>query len=347
MPGDFKSWSPDSPFLYGLELSWGEDKVSGYFAMREFGLVRDKDGIARAALNGKPILHNGLLDQGYWSDGMYTPPSDGAMVWELSEIKARGFNMLRKHIKFEPLRWYYHCDRLGILVWQDFVSGGGPYADVVVRVAPCVGRGVSDGAGSYALHGRKSEAGRLNFARDAERTVELLYNCPCVCTWVPFNEGWGQFDALGAEKAVRRLDRTRLIDHASGYFDRGGGDFYSRHVYIKRYRHVRDRRGRIAALTEFGGYSLPVPGHMATDKRFGYKVLNTDSELKAALNRLYEKDIFPALDKGLGVLIYTQVSDVEDEINGLFTYDRRVAKLDTEFMKELNDRVYKAFESNL
>ncbi len=341
---DFKSWSPDDPFLYDLEVTVGDDTVYGYFGMREFGVEKDEDGKPRLMLNGKPILHNGLLDQGYWSDGMYTAPSDEAIKWEISRLKSLGFNMLRKHIKIEPLRWYYHCDRLGMLVWQDFVSGGGPYKKWVVQIAPWLGIRYSDGPENYAMFGRQSKAGREAFLRDAKRTVELLYNAVSLSAWVPFNEGWGQFDAAGMCEAVRKMDPTRQVDHASGYFDQGTGDLQSFHIYYKRFRPKKDKYpGRVLGLTEFGGYSLPAPEHMVSDTLFGYKVFNSKQDLQDALSKLYERDVLPAVGRGLGALVYTQVSDVEDEINGLFTCDRKETKVDIPFMRALNDKVYEAF----
>ena len=226
MPADFKSWSPEHPFLYDVEIRAGEDTLTSYFGMREFGIINGKHGPV-LSLNGTPIFHHGLLDQGYWSDGMYTPPSDEAMIWEIKKLKDMGFNMLRKHIKIEPLRWYYHCDRLGMLVWQDFVSGGGPYKPLVVQYAPWLGFNFNDTKNRYALHGRKSEKGRNIFLRDAERTIDLLYNTVSLSVWVPFNEGWGQFEAASMAEYVHKKDPTRLIDHASGYFDQGAGDFHS------------------------------------------------------------------------------------------------------------------------
>lgn len=340
-----RSWHPDDPFLYDLEICAGEDKVLSYFGMREFGLEKGADGIARPTLNGKPIFYNGLLDQGYWSDGMYTAPSDEAMVWDITQIKNMGFNMLRKHIKIEPLRWYYHCDRLGVLVWQDFVSGGGPYKDFVVRIAPWLGIGFGDGEKRYTLHGRHSENGRKVFKRDAQRTVKLLYNTVALAVWVPFNEGWGQFDAAQMYKTVYKMDNTRLIDHASGYFDQGAGNFHSYHIYYKHFHPNKlTRRGRILALTEFGGYSLPTPKHMASDKLMGYKIFENEQDLTLALQKLYHKDVFSNIKKGLGALVYTQVSDVEDEINGLFTYDRKVIKVNIPQMKALNQKLYEEFE---
>ena len=350
MPDDFKSWSPESPFLYDLEIKAGKDNIRSYFGMREFGILKGKAGPV-LSLNGKPIFHHGLLDQGYWSDGMYTPPSDEAMIWEIKTIKSMGFNMLRKHIKIEPLRWYYHCDKIGMLVWQDFVSGGGPYKDFVVKYAPWLGFNFKDGKSRYALHGRKSKTGRKNFMRDAERTIDLLYGITSLAVWVPFNEGWGQFDAASAASFVRKKDAARLIDHASGYFDQGAGDFHSCHIYYKAFRPKKDKRGRVLALTEFGGFSLPVQEHMSSDILFGYKMFRTKEELNDAVWKLYVKDVFPAIEKGLSASIYTQVSDVEDEINGIFTYDRKEIKFDEslglKITKTLNEIFKEKFNGNL
>lgn len=350
MPDDFKSWSPESPFLYDLEVKAGKDSIRSYFGMREFGIIKGKAGHV-LSLNGKPIFHHGLLDQGYWSDGMYTPPSDEAMIWEIKTLKSMGFNMLRKHIKIEPLRWYYHCDKIGMLVWQDFVSGGGPYKDFVVKYAPWLGFNFKDGKSRYALHGRKSETGRKNFMRDAERTIDLLYGITSLAVWVPFNEGWGQFDAASAAALVRKKDAARLIDHASGYFDQGAGDFHSYHIYYKAFKPKKDKRGRVLALTEFGGFSLPVQKHMSSDILFGYKMFKTKEELNEAVWKLYIKDVFPAIEKGLSASIYTQVSDVEDEINGIFTYDRKEIKFDEalglKITKTLNEIFKEKFNGNL
>jgi hypothetical protein len=343
----FRCWSPDAPFLYTVRIEAGADAVESYFGMRAFGTARGADGHLRLTLNGEPVLHNGLLDQGYWSDGLYTAPSDEAMVWELSRIKKMGFNMLRKHIKIEPMRWYYHCDRLGILVWQDFVSGGGPYKKAVVEYAPWLGLRFGDGEKKYALHGRQSKAGRDIFVRDARRTVDLLYNAVSLAVWVPFNEGWGQFDAGAMCRLVRQLDPTRHVDHASGYHDQGAGDFQSYHIYYKKFRPKRDRRpGRVLALTEFGGFSLPSDGHMATPDLFGYRIYQTQQELEEAVEALFDRDVLPNIPKGLSAIVYTQVSDVEDEINGLFTFDREKVKVNDSRILATNEKLYDAFGKN-
>ena len=338
---DFRAWSPDDPFLYDVEVTAGEDKVSSYFGMRSFGFARGNGGRKVFTLNGKPIFHHGLLDQGYWSDGLYTPPSDEAMVWEITRLKQLGFNMLRKHIKIEPMRWYYHCDRLGMLVWQDFVSGGGPYHPMMIQVLPWLGFHINDRL--YKLFGREDHEGRAAFHRDAERTVRKLYNCVSICCWVPFNEGWGQFDAKVTADFVRTLDRTRYIDHASGWHDQGAGDLQSSHIYYKHYRPRRDRHDRVMALTEYGGYSLATPDHMSSDSLFGYKGFKTQEELNQAVEALYDREVIPAIEKGLSADVYTQVSDVEDEINGLFTYDRHVVKLSDETAQRIAEKIRRAF----
>jgi hypothetical protein len=337
LPG-FHPWNPDDPFLYTLRLSVGNDEVESYFGMRQFGVVHGNDGLPRLALNGKAIFHSGLLDQGYWSDGMYTAPSDEAIVWELSEIKKLGFNMLRKHIKIEPLRWYYHCDRLGLLVWQDFVSGGGPYSKLVSQYLPFAGIHLPDARGIRGF-GRSNPQGRAVFERDMARTIKLLHNIASLSVWVPFNEGWGQFDAKRVTESLRSLDNTRPIDHASGWHDQGGGDFASHHIYYKTFRIKRDKKNRVQALTEFGGYSCPSAGHMATGKLFGYRMYRDTAALTKAFNQLYHREVIPAVSRGLSAAIYTQLSDVEDEINGLFTYDRAECKIEAGTVQAINRKL--------
>ncbi len=339
----FRYWSPDDPFLYTVKIKAGQDTVESYFGMREFSIRRGADGQVRFALNGKPIFQSGLLDQGYWSDGLYTPPSDDAMVFEISQLKQLGFNMLRKHIKIEPLRWYYHCDRLGMLVWQDFVSGGGPYKNFVTQYLPFANIRLKDNR--YSLFGRRSEAGRAVFERDMVRTVKLLQNVVSLAVWVPFNEGWGQFDAIRISEALKNMDNTRLIDHASGWHDQGGGDFSSRHIYYKKYRLRRDKKHRIHILSEFGGYSCPSKGHMSSDVLFGYRMYKNAEDLTAAYEKLYREEVLSAVKKGLPASVYTQVSDVEDEINGIFTYDRAVIKLNEETVRRMNEQLKSALST--
>ncbi|MDR2569772.1 MAG: glycoside hydrolase family 2 [Oscillospiraceae bacterium] len=337
---DFRYWSISDPFLYTVKINAGADEVESYFGMREFSIIKCADGHPRLALNGEVIFHSGLLDQGYWSDGMYTPPADDAMIWEIKKIKELGFNMLRKHIKIEPLRWYYHCDRLGMLVWQDFVSGGGPYDQLTTRYLPFIGMKIKD-ENNYKRFGRVDAKGRVVFERDMKRTVDLLYNTVCLAVWVPFNEGWGQFDSVRIAGEVRALDDTRSIDHASGWHDQHIGDFASHHVYYKPFRMKRDKHKRVQALTEFGGYSCPYPGHMATEKLFGHRMFDDIKTFNTAVEKLYMTELVPKLKHGLSAAVYTQVSDIEEEVNGLFTYDRAKIKIDTEMMKRLNNELIK------
>lgn len=334
---NFRPWTPEDPFLYDVTVTLNSgDRVESYFGMRKFG-VTTVNGRKVLALNDRPIFMSGVLDQGYWSDGLYTAPSDEAMVYDIQKMKECGFNMLRKHIKVEPLRWYYHCDRLGMLVWQDLVSGGSRLDPLVIQVAPFLGIQLNDG--KYSRFGREEEAGREQFVRDLHDTVDLLQNVVSLAVWVPFNEGWGQFDSLLATQLLWEQDPTRLVDHASGWHDQGGGDFKSRHVYFKpvRLKHDKDR---ILALSEFGGYSLPVPGHTAGDKPFGYRMFQSAGEYMDALALLYEKEIIPCLEKqSLSAAVYTQVSDVEDEVNGILTFDRKACKVDVPRMQRINGRL--------
>ena len=333
----FRPWTPEDPFLYDVTVTLkGGDAVQSYFGMRKFGTVT-VDGKKLTALNGRPIFMSGVLDQGYWSDGLYTPASDEAMVYDIQKMKDCGFNMLRKHIKIEPLRWYYHCDRLGMLVWQDMVSGGERLDPLVIQAAPFLGIHLSDR--KYERFGRGGEGGREQYMKDLEDTVALLYNVVSLAAWVPFNEGWGQFDSLLAAQEIWDRDPARLVDHASGWHDQGGGDFKSRHVYFKPVRLKNDKR-RVLALSEFGGYSLPVSGHMASDRLFGYRMYQSGEEYMEALVRLYEAEVIPCMEKqGLSASVYTQVSDVEDEINGILTFDRKVCKVDEIKMKAINQQL--------
>lgn len=330
---DFEPWSPENPKLYDFTVNCGEDSVESYFAMRKFSVEKDRSGKPRLFLNGRPYFHNGLLDQGYWPDGLYTAPTDEAMIFDIETAKAMGFNVLRKHIKVEPLRWYYHCDRLGMLVWQDMPCGGGRYDPVVVSAPLVTDIHLKDSA--YLLFGRESKAGRGEFMTELRAMVQHLYNCPCIAMWVPFNEGWGQFDAARAVGVIHEIDMSRTVDHASGWHDQGIGETKSLHVYFRPYVFKPDRRGRAVILTEFGGYNCLVPGHSFNDRDFGYKRLGDADKLRAALEELYSQQIAPAYEQGLAAAIYTQVSDVEDELNGIITYDRQVVKIPPETVRNI------------
>jgi len=330
-------WSPETPHLYPLAVSLGEDLVESYFAMRKVEMKQDEAGIPRLFLNGKPYFHSGVLDQGYWPDGLLTAPSDEALIRDITVMKELGFNMLRKHIKLEPMRFYYHCDRLGMLVWQDMPSGGGNYRFMTIS-APLV-TGIHRKDTNYKVFAREDEAARAHFRIELQEMVETLYNCPCIVLWVPFNEGWGQFDAAEITELLRRLDPTRLIDHASGWHDQAVSDVKSLHVYFRPYRFRKDKNRRAVVLSEFGGYTLALPDHCWNDAAFGYRNHKSKEHLAAAITKLYEEQIIPAVSKGLCATVYTQVSDVEDECNGFMTYDRRVVKIPAEVMQTLNEKL--------
>ena len=340
----FFPWSPDTPFLYDLTVGTNQgeeaefDTVHSYFALRKWSCAPDAHGVLRFCLNDKPILLNGLLDQGYWPEGLYTPPSDAAVERELSEVKALGFNLLRKHAKIEPQRWYYHCDRLGLIVWQDIVNGGSAYnlwfVTYLTNVLQPLLRRFPDGKAAYSLLSRAKPAGREEYAHELADTVQALRCHPCIACWVPFNEGWGQFDAGKAVQALRMLDGTRLVDEASGWFDQGGGDVHSLHNYFYPLR-IRPQK-RTVALSEYGGIAWPMPGHEPPRKTYGYGTAKDRQELTARYKKLQLKTVLPQLEKGLSALVYTQLTDVEDEVNGLFTYDRAAVKPDANAVRSVN-----------
>ena len=340
----FFPWSPDTPFLYDLTVGTnqgeeaGFDTVHSYFALRKWSCAPDAHGVLRFCLNDKPILLNGLLDQGYWPEGLYTPPSDAAVERELSEVKALGFNLLRKHAKIEPQRWYYHCDRLGLIVWQDIVNGGSAYnlwfVTYLTNVLQPLLRRFPDGKAAYSLLSRAKPAGREEYAHELADTVQALRCHPCIACWVPFNEGWGQFDARKAVQTLRTLDGTRLVDEASGWFDQGGGDVHSLHNYFYPLR-IRPQK-RTVALSEYGGIAWPMPGHEPPHKTYGYGTAKDRQELTARYKKLQLKTVLPQLEKGLSALVYTQLTDVEDEVNGLFTYDRAAVKPDANAVRSVN-----------
>ncbi len=331
-------WSPEDPYLYEFSVTAGEDRVSSYVGLRTFGIGVDGEGVKRLLLNGKPYFHHGLLDQGYYKGGFYTPMSDQDFINDIERMKGMGFNTLRKHIKVEPLRWYYHCDRLGMLVWQDMVSGGGRYNFLVISSPLVRGSFLKDD--NYVKFAREDEHERQVWEDEAYGTVRNLFNCTSIAMWVPFNEGWGQFDSKRICERLRELDPSRTIDHASGWHDQGIGEIKSLHVYFRPYRYRRDRLGRAVLLTEFGGYGMDT--NTTSKKAFTYRKYRTRDDLTAAIVRLYERQIIPAKKKGLAASIYTQVSDVEQEVNGLLTYDRRTVKVDAEKILKMSRKLLEA-----
>ena len=327
-------WSPEDPHLYYFSITFSSDTVYSYVGLRTFGVGEDEKGIKRLLLNGKPYFHHGLLDQGYWDGGLYTPLTDESMVEDIKLIKSMGFNTLRKHIKVEPLRWYWHCDRLGVLVWQDMVSGGGKYLFGVISAPLILGSHLKDN--HYLLLKRKDKEMRDEFEKNLFQMIAHLYNITSIAMWVPFNEAWGQFDSVRIGRKVEETDKTRTVDYASGWLDQGEGNFKSLHVYFRPYKYKPDKKKRCVILTEFGGYGREIKGHRYGDDTFQYKGFNSEKELTDAVIKMYRRDIIPAKKLGLAAAIYTQLSDVEDELNGLITYDRKVIKMDKERILEMS-----------
>jgi beta-galactosidase/beta-glucuronidase len=290
------------------------------------------DGIPRILLNEKPYFFHGLLDQGYFSDGIYTPASPKAYEFDILSMKKLGFNMLRKHIKIEPAQFYYDCDRLGMVVFQDMVNNGG-YSFLRDTALPTVGmKRLND----KMLH--RDPKTRAAFEDGMEKTVHQLFNHPCICYWTIFNEGWGQFDSAKMYERMKKLDTSRIIDTASGWFAGAPSDVESLHVYFKPFRFKESKKPVV--LSEFGGYSYKPEGHVFNPfKTYGYRFFERRSDFEDALIRLYEQEIIPAVGKGLCATVYTQVSDVEDETNGLLSYDRKVLKVSEERMKVVDERL--------
>ena len=324
-------WSPEHPQLYPFTLTAGEDTVKSYFALRTLD-IREVDGLPRLCLNGEPYFFHGLLDQGYWSDGLFTPAVPELFSLDIRAMKALGFNMLRKHIKVEPELFYYECDRLGMVVFQDMVNNG-DYRYIRDTVLPTVGFIHRDDRRMHA-----DETTREAFIRGMEKTVRQLYNHPSVCYWTIFNEGWGQFDSTAMYRSLRELDHSRFIDSTSGWFLGGETDVESRHIYFSKLEVTPSTKPFV--LSEFGGYSWKPEGHVFnTEKTYGYSKYDDQKDFTAALCRLYTEHILPMIPQGLCAAVYTQVSDVEDETNGLLTYDRRVAKVTPEEFAPISEQL--------
>lgn len=339
-----KLWSPSSPFLYDVEyelISEGivTDRVESYFAMRKFHRMTDKTGMSRLALNNEILFMHGPLDQGYFPDGLYTAPTDEALRFDIEETKALGFNMTRKHIKVEPMRWYHWCDKIGLIVWQDMVNGGKPgtsYLQYAKQYLFNDMTGRDDTDRSYRRNGR-FEASRVQYESELLEMIDLLYNVPSIGMWVPFNECWGQFDAARIAELVKKVDPSRLVDHASGWLEQGAGDVVSLHRYTKPLYFPKMNDDRAMILSEYGGYTLPVAGHVWSDKVFSYMKFEDGKALEKAYESLIKDQLMPLKEQGCGGAVYTQWTDVEIEINGYYTYDREVLKIDRNRLRELND----------
>ncbi len=337
-----KEWSPSSPELYPFTLTSGKDKVESYFGLRKFSKEKI-NGKYYFTLNNKPFFFNGILDQGYF-EGSYTPKTNLETFNEVKKVKELGFNMLRKHIKVEPMLWYYYCDILGVTVWQDMINGGKPYSPLRIALFPFIKFNLDDT--DYKLMGRDNPLSRKQYYYESEEMIENLYNVVSLALYSPFNEGWGQFDSVKATNHFKKLDNTRLYDHASGWLDKGVGDVNSKHIYFRKCAPKNDGE-RVLALTEFGGYSFPLENHTFTDKKFGYKMFKDSNAFLKAYKNLYYNEVFALIkNEGLSATVYTQLTDVEEEINGLFTFDR-VLKIDESELIKINNELYKVFEESV
>jgi beta-galactosidase/beta-glucuronidase len=334
-PENPKTWQPEAPFLYEFTLECGEDRVESYFALREIGSASDGD-TSRLTLNGKPYLFSGLLDQGYFPDGIFLPATPDGYREDILAAKKMGFNMLRKHIKIEPMIFYHLCDTLGIAVFQDMVNNGS-YSFFFDTALPTVG---VKRLPEFRNRNRETRKIFINHMLD---TAKLLYNTPSVVEYTVFNEGWGQFKADDAYKTLKEFDTTRVIDATSGWFEGRMTDFNSKHIYF-RIPTVKSINNRPLFLSEFGGYSLRIDGHLFGKDNYGYKLYPDEESFTEAVRELYTEGVLPLIEKGLSATVYTQLSDVEDETNGLLTYDRRVMKIKPEIMRSINESLYSKLE---
>lgn len=331
-PQNIRYWSPDDPYLYRFTLKSGEDEIKSYFAIRTVE-TKNVNGIPRICLNGQPVFLHALLDQGYFSDGIYTPASPECYEQDVLTAKNLGFNTLRKHIKIEPEWFYYYCDLHGIIVMQDMVNNGS-YSFIRDTALPTV---FMKSFPDKLLN--RDKRVRENFLRHMKDTVKALYNHPCICYWTIFNEGWGQFEADKAYRILKELDGTRTVDTASGWFHPKESDVESIHKYFKPFK-LKKGKSLPTVLSEFGGYSCNVPLHTVNPhKPYGYKFFDTPEDLEKGIIALYENEIIPAVKDGLCGAVLTQLTDVEDEINGLITYDRKTLKLSTEAMKAIAEKL--------
>ena len=341
-----KAWTPQTPWLYPIKLTYCSDVVYTYAALRKCHIQKDSQGIPRLFLNHQPYFQTGVLDQGYWPDGLYTAPTDEAMIYDIRTMKDLGFNMLRKHAKIEPDRWYFHCDRMGMLVWQDLVNGGSSYqhwfVTYLATLLQYLHLNVSDM--HCQLLSRENLAGRREFCKELKETLRTLYNHPCIICWVPFNEGWGQFSTRKITQRLHILDKTRLVDSASGWFDQKCGDIKSLHFYFFTLRVPKDRR--VSVISEFGGYSLRIPAHSSCQETYGYRTFSSKKDLDRGFESLMNNTIYPSVKKGISAVIYTQLSDIEQEVNGILTYDRKIMKIHPLILQKWNARLKRSLSSD-
>lgn len=325
-------WEPSNPYLYTLRIAYGSDIVWSYAAFRTVGVEKDADGVPRFCLNHKPLFVRGLLDQGYWPDGLMTPPSDAAMIADIQAARDAGFNLLRKHIKVEPDRWYWHCDRMGMLVWQDMVSGGDiPGEWSSANIPTLVRKSWSSYKDTKPRNWKRLGAGDVAYRNEwldtARATIAYLGGHPSITTWIVFNESWGQFRSAAMTEELRSVDGTRPYIATSGWYDQGAGDFLAVHNYFRSMRVYKRPSDRAFVINEFGGLTCPIVGHESVQTVYGYDTYDDPASWRQALDALLAQ--VDALEsEGLSGYVYTQLTDVEEETNGLLTYDRRVNKLE-------------------
>lgn len=337
-----KLWSPDQPNLYDLQLTIKRnnkivDQVRGYFGMRKIAVAKDEKGVQRIFLNNKPVFMYGPLDQGYWSDGIYTAPTEEALVSDIKRMKEMGFNTVRKHVKVEPSRWYYHCDILGLLVWQDMPSGYGEIVPVKDHEHSIEG----DWLARHYKDVERTEASEQIFRKEWAAIIRSLKKHPSIVVWVPFNESWGQFKTNEILSWTKTLDPTRLVDGSSGWIDRGAGEMRDYHLYGKRLDQsfpLEDKRSLV--IGEFGGLGLVVKNHTMKKDAWGYSNFTSEKELLDAYARLIDR-IETLKKEGFSAAIYTQLTDVETEVNGIITYDRYQLKMPAASLKALHEKLYK------
>lgn len=330
-------WSPEDPYLYEMEIFAGEDRIESYFALRTLE-IGEINGVPRLLLNGAPYFFHGLLDQGYFSDGIFLPAAPEGYTRDIEEAKKLGYNTLRKHIKWEPEHFYYECDRLGMIVFQDFINNG-DYRFIRDTALPTIG--MKRMPGIFAPRTRRT---RENFLKTAREMMDGLYNHPCICYWTIFNEGWGQFDCDKVYRMVKHWDSTRFIDATSGWFYGRETDVESLHVYFRPFA-MKKVGKRPAVLSEFGGYSCCIKDHaFCPDKVYGYRKYENCGEFENGILELYRNEIMPAVKQGLCGAILTQIADVEEETNGLLTYDRKACKAGYGMMSEIGEALQKAIK---